>query len=33
MGLFQSGITTNEDGGNRADGASNQGEEEGVIIG
>ena len=28
---FQSWITTNEDGGNRADSASNESEEEGVI--
>src|SRR5256885_464247 len=32
FGSFQSWITTNEDGGNRADGASNEGEEEGVIV-
>src|SRR5258708_34582692 len=31
FGGFQSWITTNEDGGNRADGASNEGQEEGVI--
>jgi hypothetical protein len=31
FGGFQSWITTNEDGGNRADGASNESEEEGVI--
>ena len=31
FGSFQSWITTNEDGGNRADGASNEGEEVGKI--
>jgi hypothetical protein len=30
-GLFQSGIATNEGGGDRTDGAGNEGEEEGVI--
>src|SRR5260370_36421164 len=31
FGGFQGWIATNEDGGNRTDGASNEGEEEGVI--
>ena len=31
FGGFQSWVTTNEDGGNGAEGASYQGEEEGVI--
>lgn len=31
FGCFQGWITTNEDGGNRTDGASNESEEEGVI--